>query len=163
MTTLRDNTQKEGARVLDFLEQHSQRVLADHGFENDGRALEAVVEDITAGPDRRGQAERVDKQLTVVLEEMADRGFSPEQIESVRRRAVDGIYEDPAHCTNGSVDDVSVKKQKAHRERLAAASRPANGSTAIEPPAVGSPGASEAGKSSRPKVANTVARIEQGS
>ena len=39
-----DNAQKEGARVLGFLERHSQRVLADHGFEEDGQAPEAVVD-----------------------------------------------------------------------------------------------------------------------
>ncbi len=158
VTTLRDNAQKEGARVLEFLEHHSQRVLADHGFESNARAPEAVVEELTAGPDRRYRAEEVDKQLEAVAEEMAARGFSPEQIESVRQRAADAIHEDPARCTNVSVDDVSVKKQKAHRERTAAASRPAAGSAAV-----GSPGAGEAGKSSRPKVTDTVARIEQGS
>ena len=39
VTTLRDNAQKEGARVLEFLEHHSQRVLADHGFESDAKEL----------------------------------------------------------------------------------------------------------------------------
>jgi hypothetical protein len=67
------------------------------------------------------------------------------------------------------VDDVNVKKQKAHRER---STTPTQGAAATSqrgdstqagaadstPPAV----ASGAGKS-RPQVANTVARIEQGS
>jgi hypothetical protein len=54
---------------------------------------------------------------------MGRRGFSPQQIESARQRAAGGVYEDPAHCTNVSVDDVGVKKQKVHqvhRERAAA-------------------------------------------
>ena len=66
-------------------------------------------------------------------------------------------------CTNVSVDDVSVKKQKAHRERTPAAGTPPHGSTAIDPQPVTLPGASDAGKGARPKVATTVARIEQGS
>ena len=45
---------------------------------------------------------------------MGRQGFSPEQIESARQRAADGIYEDRRHCTHVSVDDVSVRKQKAH-------------------------------------------------
>jgi hypothetical protein len=163
VTTLRDNAQKEGAQVLDVLERHSQRVLADHGFEPDGRAPEAVVDEITAGVDRRQKAEMVDEQLTAVVEEMGRRGFSPEQIESVRQRTASAIHEDPAHCTNVSVDDVSVKKQKAHRQRAATPGASPDGSAALVAPPAGSQVKSEAGKSSRPKVANTVARIEQGS
>jgi hypothetical protein len=160
VTTLRDNAQKEGARVLDFLECHSQRVLAEHGFEGDGQPTDAVVEKATAGADRRQQAEAVEEPLAAVVEEMARRGFSPEQIESARQRAAGAVYEDPAHCTNVSVDDVDVKKQKAHRERAAAKSGGAAAVT-LEPALSGA--TREAGKSSRPKVANTVARIEQGS
>ena len=162
VTTLRDNAQKQGARVLEFLERHSQQVLADHGFEPDGRVPEAVVSEATAGADRRQKAELLDEQLMAMVEEMGRRGFSPEQIESVRQRAANAVHEDPAHCTNVSVDDVSVKKQKAHRERLRAVGTPPDGSTTSEPQALASPGPSDAGKSSRPQVANTVARIEQG-
>jgi hypothetical protein len=145
VTTLQDNAQKEGARVLDFLERHSQRVLAGHGFERGGQPTEAVVTEATAGTDRRLKAAVVDEQLAAMVEEMDQRGFTPEQIESARQRAAAAVYEDPAHCTNVSVDDVDVKQQKAHRARAA------------EPAP-----ASEASQSSRPKVANTVARIEQG-
>jgi hypothetical protein len=162
VTTLRDNAQKEGARVLGFLEHHSQGVLAAHGFEKDGRPPKAVVDNITAGTDRRQKAEVVDEQLTAVVEEMDRRGFSPEQIESARQRAAGAIYEDPAHCTNVSVDDVSVKQQKTHRERTGTAAPP-GGSAALVPPPAPASRASATGKSSRPQVANTVARIEQGS
>jgi len=163
VTTLRDNAQKEGARVLKFLERHSQRVLADHGFEPDGRVPEAVVDEITAGTDWRQKAEVVDEQLTAVVNEMGRRGFSPEQIDSVRQRAASAIYEHPAHCTNVSVDDVSVKKQKAHRERPGTVGTPSDVSTPGELGAIASPAASDTGKTSRPQVANTVARIERGS
>jgi len=165
VTTLRDNAQKEGAQVLDFLERHSQRVLAAHGFEGNGRPPEAVAGAVTAGTDRRQPVERVEQQLKAMVEEMAQRGFSPEQIASARQRAADAIYEDPAHCTNVSVDDVSVKKQKAHREPTGAAGAPppGGGSAALVPQPTPSSGASEAGPSSRPKVATTVTRIEQGS
>jgi hypothetical protein len=111
VTTLQDNAQKEGARVLDFLVCHSQRVLAEHGFNGDGQPTAAVVGDATTGTDRRQKAAVVDEQLTAVVGEMAKRGFSPEQIESVRQRAAEAVYEDPAYCTTISVDDVTVKKQ----------------------------------------------------
>jgi hypothetical protein len=161
VTTLQDNAQKEGARVLEFLEHHSQRVLEAHGFEDRGQPSEAVVAKVAEGTDRRLDKARVEEQLMSVIEEMAKRGFTPQQIESARRRAAGAVYEDPAHCTNVSVDDVQVKKQKAHRERLVMPQAEPGGSAATLAPAP-SDGANEAGKKSRPKVANTVARIEQG-
>ncbi len=158
--TLQANAQREGIGVVDFLEHHSQRVLAEHGFKEDGQPTQAVVGEVTAGTDRRQKAEVVEEQLAAVAEEMAQRGFSPEQIDSARQRAAGAVYEDPAYCTNVSVDDVDVKKQKAHRERAAA--KPGDSPALVpEPPPSGA--VSKAGKSSRPKVANTVARIEQGS
>ena len=135
-------------------------MLAEHGFAGDGQPPAGVVGKVTAGADRRQPAEVVEEQLAAVVEEMARRGFSPEQIESARQRAAAAVYEDPAHCTTVSVDDVDVKQQKAHRER--AATLP--GGSADSVPELASSGATrEAGKSSRPKVANTVARIAQGS
>jgi hypothetical protein len=158
--TLQANAQREGTGVVDFLEHHSHRVLAKHGFNGDGQPTEAVLGEVTAGTDRRQKAEVVEEQLAAVAEEMAQRGFSPEQIDSVRQRAAGAVHEDPAHCTTVSVDDVDVKKQKAHRERAAA--KPGD-SPAIVPEPTPTDAARKAGKSSRPRVANTVARIEQGS
>jgi hypothetical protein len=163
VTTLQDNAQKEGARVLEFLERHSQRVLEAHGFEGQGQPSEAVVAKAAEGTDRRLDKALVEEQLAVVVEEMDKRGFRPQQIESARQRATGAVYEDPAHCTNVSVDDVQVKKQKGHRERLATTEAEPGGSTGVLTPApIPSDGANEAGKKSRPKVANTVARIDQG-
>jgi hypothetical protein len=155
VTTLQDNAQKEGARVLDFLERHSQRILAAHEFEGQGQPSEARVTQVTAGADRRLKAEVVDEQLAAVVEEMDQRGFSLQQIAAAHQRAAGAVYEDPTHCTNVSVDDVQVKKQKVHREY-------AGGSAAVAPPSAPLGAASEAGNRSRPKVANKVARIEQG-
>jgi len=162
VTTLQDNAQKEGARVLDFLERHSQRVLTAHGFE-EGRDWpgEAAASAATAGTDRRLKPEEVERQWAAVAEEMGKRGFTSEQIESARQRAAGAVYEDPTQCTNVSVDDVQVKKQKGQRERSARPkAKPAGCAAALAP--TPSDGTNEAGKKSRPKVANTVARIEQG-
>ena len=97
VTTLQDNAQKEGARVLDFLACYSQRVLAEHGFTGDGQPTAAVLGDATTGTDRRQKAAVVDEQLAAVVGEMAKRGFSPEQIESARQRAAAAVYEEPAY------------------------------------------------------------------
>ncbi len=169
VTTLQDNAQKEGARVLDFLEQHSQSVLQEHGFNGPCEPNEVALAPIKAGADRRLEANKVEKELTAVCQEMEKRGFSPTEIDAVRSQAAEAVYEDPAHCANVFVDDVNVKKQKAHRERSTTPTREVRatseggesrqaGVADSAPSAV----ASGSGKS-RPQVANTVARIEQGS
>lgn len=52
VTTLRDNAQQEGARVLNFLERHSQTVLQEHGFDEQGQPAEAGMAQATRGMDR---------------------------------------------------------------------------------------------------------------
>lgn len=169
VTTLQDNAQKEGARVLDFLERHSQSVLQGHGFDGQGQPNEVAQVPVKAGTDRRLEAVKVEKQLSAVCQEMEQRGFSPAEIAAVRSQGAEAVYEDPAHCANVFVDDVDVKKQKMHRrhsktpttEALATSEGVDSTQAGVPdstPPAV----ASGSGKS-RPKVANTVARIEQGS
>lgn len=168
VTTLQANAQQEGARVLDFLERHSQTVLQRHEFDAQGRPSEAVVAAVEAGADSRLEAAMVEKQLTAVCQEMEARGLTPAQIAAARSRAAKAVYEDPTQCVNVAVDDVEVKKQKAHRQR-----RTLSTSAAITPLETAVPAATPAGENSpaavastarkRPKVANTVARLEQGS
>ncbi len=95
VTTLPANAPQEGARVLDFLESHSQKMLAEHGFEAQGKPNEAVV----AGSDQRlAAAVVVKKPLTAVCQEMAARGLTPPQIAAARQRAAKAVYEDPTPC-----------------------------------------------------------------
>lgn len=169
VTTLQDNAQKEGARVLDFLERHSQSVLPAHGFDGPGQPNEVALAPVKAGADRRLEAGKVEKELTAVCQEMVKRGFSPAEIAAVRRQGAEAVYEDPAHCANVFIDDVDVKKQKPHRRRATTPTTEAfatsEGIDSTEADVLDSSSsavASGSGKS-RPKVANTVARIEQGS
>ena len=168
VTTLQANAQQEGARVLDFLERHRQTVLQRQEFDAQGRPSEAAVAVAEAGADSRLEAAMVEKQLTAVCQEMEARGLTPAQIAAARSRAAKAVYEDPTQCVNVAVDDVEVKKQKAHRQR-----RTPSTPAAITPLETAIPAATSAGEKSpaavvgtvrkRPKVANTVARIEQGS
>ena len=169
MTTLQDNAQKEGARVLDFLERHSQTVLQAHGFDGPGQPNAVALAPIKAGADRRLEAGKVEKALTAVYQEMEQRGFTPAEIVAACSQGAEAVYEDPAHCANVFVDDVDVKKQKAHRKHSTVAAPEAVATSGgVDSPEADVPdnpplaGASGVGKS-RPKVANTVARIEQGS
>jgi hypothetical protein len=163
VTTLQANAQLEGARVLDFLEHHSQKVLAEHGFDAQGKPSEAAV---AAGSDQRLPAAVVKKHLTAVCQEMAARGLTPTQIAAARQRAAKAVYEDPTQCVNVAVDDVEVKKQKAHRRRRTPATPAAIApppTAAVTPAGEPSPAAPASPTRPRPKVAHTVARIEQGS
>ncbi len=110
----------------------------------------------------------MEKQLPAVCQEMAKRGFSPAEIAAVHSQAAQAVYEDPAHCTNVFVDDVDVKKQKVHRRRsktptteVVATSEGVDSTQAGVPDSI-PPGVASGSGKSRPKVANTVARIEQG-
>jgi hypothetical protein len=168
VTTLQANAHKEGAQVLDLLERHSQTVLQQHGFDAQGRPSEAAVAAVVAGTDGRLEAATVEEQLTAVCQEMATRGLTPAQINAARSRAAQAVYEDPAQGVNVAVDDVTVKKQKAHRHRRThpppAASVPQEtAAPAVTPTGDRSPTPEASTPRSRPKVANTVARIEQGS
>ncbi len=154
--------------MLDFLERHSQTVLQQHRFDAQGRPSEAAVAAVAAGTDGRLEAATVEEQLTAVCQEMATRGLTPAQINAARSRAAKAVYEDPAQCVNVAVDDVTVKKQKAHRQRRTppppAASAPQEtAASAVTPTGDRSPTPEASTPRSRPKVANTVARIEQGS
>jgi hypothetical protein len=159
---LQDNAQKEGARVLDFLERHSQSVLQGHGFDGQGPPSEVAVTKLEAETDRRLGGEEVEEPLTAMCQEMEKRQFSPAEIAAARSWAAGAVYEDPAHCTKVSIDDVDVKKQKASRQRSATpASETVAAAKAVVPESAPSGGAIGAGNP-RPKVANTVARLEQG-
>ena len=168
VTTLQANAQQEGAQVLDFLERHSQTVLTRHGFDAQGCPSEAAVAAVAAGTDRRLEAAVVEPHLTAVCQEMEARGLTSTQIAAAQSRAAKAVYEDPTQCVTVAVDEVEVKKQKAHRHR-----RTPSTPAAITPLETAAPAVTRAGESSpaavartarhRPKVANTVARIGQGS
>jgi hypothetical protein len=165
---LQANARKEGAQGLDFLERHSQTVLQQHGFDAQGCPSEAAVVAVAAGVDGRLEVATVEEQLTAVCQEMAARGLTPAQMAATRRRAAQAVYEDPTQCVNVAVDEVAVKKQKAHRQRRtppppAASAPPEPVTPAVTPASDPSPTPAASSGRQRPQVANTVARIEQGS
>ena len=167
VTTLQANAQQEGARVLGVLERYSQTVLQQHGFDAQGRPSEAAVAAITAGVEGRLAAATVEEPLAAVCQEMAARGLTPTQIATARSRAAKAVYADPAQCVNVAVDAVEVKKQKVHRQRRTPPPPATSASREPVAPAVTAAGASSPMPTARtprprPKVANTVARIEQG-
>jgi hypothetical protein len=89
--------------------------------------------------------------LAATCQEMQSRGFTSAQIATVEASAATAIHEDLAQCTYVHVDDVEIKKQKAHRD--------SNYNTVAESAAVeASPPATQ----QCPKVTTTIACLEQG-
>ena len=151
VTTLQATAQREGTRVLDFLERHSQAILQAHGVDAQGQPSAAVVTQVVAGSDPRLSAEALERGLATTGQEMQARGFTPAQIAAVEAAAATAVHEELTECTYLYIDDVEVKKQKAHRD--------GNRSAEAEPTPTEAPLPS--GRQ-RPKVANTIARLERG-
>lgn len=103
--TLRENTEAEGQQVLAHMEQQATRLLQEHGFTPTGVPTDATPEDMA-------QSLRT---LPVEQVEAAVRACAPapEWVTEMERNPL--AYEDPAHSTNVTLDDVSVKRQKATR------------------------------------------------
>ena len=148
--TLQDSARKEGAQVLDFLEHQSQAVFKAQGFDEHGQPQAASLAQARKGMDRRLRRKALEAGLEAVVEQMQAREMPSPQIEAVSSAATRAIYEQPPHCTYLHVDDVSVKEQKAHRERPTPSPKTAVFSDTSEP----------SSSTSRPKVDNTIARLE---
>ena len=135
--TLQENTEKEGTKLIDFIEVKTARILEENGFAKDG---------VYCGDN----AEYADNQPVTVSESMILRAAeicleNREMTEVIRRVMTDEIfanpvcYEEPEDTVNVSIDDVNTKRQ--------AGTRPEGGSV-------------EKGK--RKYVHNTVAVVSKG-
>jgi hypothetical protein len=155
VNTLQDSAQKEGTAVLEFLGRQSAALLERQGFEEHGQPSAAWASKVADNTYTDLSSEQVEQALERLGEPMRRRGFSAAQIEQVKVQACCGVYEDPAHCTNVAIDDIDVKKQKGQRERPPVLQSEAGGAAARAAPPAGASGAN------RPKVANTVARLER--
>jgi len=104
--TLRDNTEYEGRQIMEHMEQQAMTILHEHGFTTDGAPTETAADHsqqalVTLPPEQVEQAIQACAPEPEWVTEMADNPVS---------------YEDPAHSTNVSLDDVGVKRQKATRK-----------------------------------------------
>ena len=150
LNTLRDVTQSEGLKVLDFLTRKATGIFRKLGFSPEGvpqAECEAIkaIENI-AYPNKT----TLRPALAAVCADMAKKGLSAEDIKKVHRSIVTNTaYEQSGQCVYVHIDDVGVKEQKQHRDKKGAAKEPNGNKDAAE-------------KDKRPTVQNTVARIEHG-
>lgn len=104
MRTLQDNTEREGVKVIDFIEWKVTKIFQEKNFTEEGTP--------------KNPSEEYPKEAVLLPEEEVKKAIeacklSPEEQKEVERNPV--AYEDPEQTVNLSADDVGVKKQKEER------------------------------------------------
>ncbi len=104
--TVADNTEREGKKLIDFIERKTNALLAANAFTKEGKPNEDRVEY------KVGNVE-------VINEEQVERtietyGISEEEKKEIRKNPV--CYESSDNTVNISIDDVIVKHQKEERK-----------------------------------------------
>lgn len=103
--TLQENTEKEGAKVLDYMEEKSKLILKKNGFTEDG---------IYEG---NNPAYGKNQPLTIsekTIIEAAGKCIEEDMLDEALKNSV--CYEDPKSTVNISIDDVNVKRQEDTRQ-----------------------------------------------
>lgn len=103
--TLRENTEKEGFNLIEYVEEKTKRILIENGFTEDG--LCKGDNDAYANQPVTISRERITEAAKKCLDsEIGDETLS----NSV-------CYEAPENTVNISIDDVNVKKQEETRQK----------------------------------------------
>jgi hypothetical protein len=108
--TLRDNAVAEGQQIKAYLEQRATEILQQHDFTPAGAPTEA-----TANRSQQPLVALPPEQVTPAIQSCAP---ASEWVSEMTANPVP--YEDPAHSTHVSLDDVGVKRQKATRKEAEA-------------------------------------------
>ena len=118
LNTLCDNAHREGLKVLDFITHKTKKTFEEHHFTSEGEPDTdcSVVKEI---PEASYLEEKgLQTALTSVCSEMSKKGFSSDDIATVRKSTVGNeVYENPEGTVYVHIDDVGVKKQKEHRDK----------------------------------------------
>jgi hypothetical protein len=152
LNTLRDGAAREGQAVLDFLCVKTQQVLSDHNFTDDGVPAAGceTVGELQEGRWPVQSAHAIHAALEPVQMKMAERGLDETAQAAVAEQAKAAVFEQAEQTVNLYVDEISVKRQRAHRDEAGGGDKPradnATGGGTQRP---------------RPKVQTAVARIEQ--
>ena len=146
LNTLRDSAEVEGSKVINFLEKKSEGILKENEFSTDGvpETNSKILKTVENNSPTPLEKNRVKEALVPVCKNMRQKlGMSEKLIKEVNEKASEKVYEKLSETVHIHLDDVGVKKQKEHR-RSNEPSRKKN-------------------DKKRPKVQNTVARLEHNS
>jgi len=102
--TLQENTETEGAKILDFVEQKTTEILKKNNFTEEGMP--------------KDKSEGFKKETVLMPEEEIKKAIEecnllPEEVAEIEKNPV--VYESPKETVNISIDDVKIKKQKEER------------------------------------------------
>lgn len=106
MRTLQDNTEREGGKLLEFIEQKTKDIFNKNNFSEEGvpHELEKYkVKDVLLVP-----KDEVKKAIEACK-------LSADKVNEIEKNPV--CYEDVSQTVNISIDDVIVKKQKEIRDK----------------------------------------------
>ena len=103
--SLQDSVQREGSRVLSYLEHKSEEILKDHGFSEKGEPNQS----------KECYQRQPPAYLPSVMVAQAIERCGKSELMRKQMRANPVAYEDPNQSVNISLDDVGVKRQQEHR------------------------------------------------
>lgn len=101
--TLQENTEKEGIKLIDYIEEKTKRILKENGFTEDGVWFSNTIAD---------EPVTLPQQM---ISEAAEQCLHSDMYNGAINNPV--CYEDPEKTVNISIDDVIVKKQEESRQR----------------------------------------------
>ncbi len=107
--TLQDNTEKEGAELIDFLEVKTAQILKENDFTEDGVYCGDNAEYVNNRPVTVNES---------MIEEAAEKCLDSKEITKEMRREISDnpvCYEEPEETVNVSIDDVNTKRQARTR------------------------------------------------
>jgi hypothetical protein len=104
--TLQENTEKEGAKVIDYVEEKTRRMLKENGFTEDGIY-------------RGNNAAYASNQVATLPEEKIDKAAEECLDSDMRDEVLNNpvCYEDPENTVDIFIDDVNVKRQEETRQK----------------------------------------------
>lgn len=102
--TLQDNTEKEGARLVEFLDNKSSSVMKRHRFSEDGKYKGDPGKFESSKP-------------SCISKEIIKNAVQDLDVEWDHQEILDNpvIYEDPSKCIDIAIDDVGAKRQNEKR------------------------------------------------
>jgi hypothetical protein len=107
MRSLREQSEREGAKLQAHIEEKSEAILAAHGV---GREEETEVKEPSFGLE--------ETKPKAASEVTAGIGACAEEAEALAEMAANPVpYEEPTRSVNLAVDNVGVKRQKSRRRR----------------------------------------------
>jgi hypothetical protein len=105
--TLQENTEKEGCKLIDYVEEKTKRILQKNGFTEEG-----VYQGNKAAYARNQPVTLSGEKITEAAEKCLD---ANDMLDEILDNPV--CYEDPENTLNISIDDVNVKKQEETRQK----------------------------------------------